>query len=87
MRSSSVLLDSGLLGGSTRAFLLLGTGQGPQLHGRPVVSGSAAAVGVATALPFGTTLSMTVGGARERVSRPGSFGSGLQALDGPGALP
>ncbi len=81
MRSSAVELDSGLIGGSTRAFLALGAGQGPRWHGSPAVSGSSIAAGIATSLPFGTTLTVSGGIERDRFSGRG------QPLAGIGALP
>lgn len=75
MRSTALRLDSGLLGGSTRAFLLLGTGQGPRWRDAQRVSGSNVAVGVQTDLPHGTILSLSAGYERER----------LTGLRGPGA--
>lgn len=69
MRSTAVQLDSGLLGGNTRAFVALGAGQGPTWHGRPVVSGSSAAVGVETALPYGMTVGVVAGYERNQPGR------------------
>ncbi len=70
--STAVELDSGLLGGSTRAFLQAAAGQGPRFHDLPAVNGRSVAVGVQTALPFGTTLSLSMGTSEERLSRGGS---------------
>ncbi len=70
--STAVELDSGLLGGSTRAFLQAAAGQGPRFHDLPTVNGRSVAVGVQTALPFGTTLSLSMGTSEERLSRGGS---------------
>lgn len=65
-RSSAIRMDSGLIGGKTRAFVELGTGQGPRWHGRPVVSGSSVAVGVETEIARHMTLSITGGAERDR---------------------
>ncbi len=73
-RSTAVRLDSGLLGGGTRAFLLLGAGQGPHWHERPATSGSSAAVGVETQLPHGAILSLTAGHERGWSGEPGGVG-------------
>lgn len=73
MRSTAVRLDSGLVGGNTRAFVELGTGQGPTWHGRPIASGSSAAVGVETALPYGMTLGIVAGYERDRLAGPDSY--------------
>ena len=70
--STVVELDSGLLGGSTRAFLQAAAGQGPHFHDLPVVNGHSVAVGVQTALPFGTTLSVSMGTSEQRLGRGGS---------------
>ncbi len=70
--STAVELDSGLLGGSTRAFLQAAAGQGPRFHDLPAVNGRSLAVGVQTALPFGTTLSLSMGTSEQRLSRGGS---------------
>lgn len=67
MRSTAVQLDSGLLGGNTRAFVALGAGQGPTWHGRPAASGSSAAIGVETALPYGMTVGVVAGYERDRL--------------------
>ncbi len=72
LHGTAVELDSGLLGGSTRAFLQASAGQGPRFHDLPAVSGSSVAVGVQTALPHGSTLSVSVGAVQERLSRGGS---------------
>ena len=80
LRSSAVRLDSGLIGGNTRAFVALGAGQGPQFHGRPSISGSSVAAGVATELPFGSTLSISAGVERDRFSGRGFPISGAGAL-------
>ncbi len=73
-RSTAVRLDSGLLGGGTRAFLLLGAGQGPHWHERPATSGSSAAVGVETQLPHGAILSLTASRERGWSGEPGEVG-------------
>ncbi|MGI4748821.1 MAG: hypothetical protein ACRYGI_12600 [Janthinobacterium lividum] len=73
-RSSAIRMDSGLLGGRTRAFVELGTGQGPRWHGRPVVSGSSVAVGVETEIARHMTLSITGGAERDRYGNTG-FGN------------
>ncbi|NPD68524.1 hypothetical protein HN018_02055 [Lichenicola cladoniae] len=70
-RSSAIRMDSGLLGGKTRAFVELGTGQGPRWHGRPVVSGSSVAVGVETEIARHMTLSITGGAERDRFGNAG----------------
>ena len=70
--STAVELDSGLLGGSTRAFLQAAAGQGPRFHDLPAVNGRSLAVGVQTALPFGTTLSLSMGTSEQRLSRGGN---------------
>ena len=70
--STAVELDSGLLGGSTRAFLQAAAGQGPRYHDLPAASGRSLAVGVQTALPSGTTLSLSMGTSEQRLSRGGS---------------
>ncbi len=70
--STAVELDSGLLGGSTRAFLQAAAGQGPRFHDLPAINGRSLAVGVQTALPFGTTLSLSIGTSEQRLSRGGS---------------
>lgn len=70
--STAVELDSGLLGGGTRAFLQAAAGEGPRFHDLPAVNGRSVAVGVQTALPFDSTLSISVGTTEERVSRGGS---------------
>ncbi len=72
LHGTAVELDSGLLGGSTRAFLQASAGQGPRFHDLPAVSGHSVAVGVQTALPYGSTLSISVGTTQERLSRGGS---------------
>ncbi len=89
LRSSAVRLDSGLIGGNTRAFVALGAGQGPQVHGRPSVSGSSVAAGVSTELPFGSTLSISAGVERDRFSGRGYpiSGYGAYPISGAGALP
>ncbi len=73
LHGTAVELDSGLLGGSTRAFLQADAGQGPRFHDLPAVSGRSVAVGVQTALPYGSSLSIAVGTAQERLSRGGGF--------------
>ena len=70
--STAVELDSGLLGGGTRAFLQAAVGQGPRFHDLPAVNGRSLAVGVQTALPFGTTLSLSMGTSEQRLGRSGS---------------
>lgn len=77
-RSTAVRLDSGLLGGSTRAFLEAGTGQGPQFHGRPVVQGSSVAVGVESEILRGVTVGVVAGWERDRFGAAGGrWGGGL----------
>ncbi len=71
LHGTAIELDSGLLGGSTRAFLQAAAGQGPRYHDLPAVSGRSVAVGVQTALPYGSSLSVSVGTAQERLSRGG----------------
>lgn len=73
-RSSAIRMDSGLLGGHTRAFVEVGTGQGPRWHGQPVVSGSSVAVGVETEITRHMTLSITGGAERDRYGTAG-FGN------------
>lgn len=68
MRSSSLEFDSGLIGSGTHAFLSVGAGQGPRWHDAPAVSGQSVAAGVSTALPFGTTLTVTGGFENDRIS-------------------
>ncbi len=72
LHSTAIELDSGLLGGSTRAFLQAATGQGPHFHDLPAVSGSSVAVGVQTALPYGSVLSVSVATGQERLGRGGN---------------
>lgn len=73
-RSSAIRVDSGLLGGNTRTFVELGTGQGPRWHGRPVVSGSSVAVGVETEIARHMTLSISGGAERDRFGNAGFAG-------------
>ena len=68
MRSTAVRLDTGLLGGGSRAFLLLGTGQGPRWRDDQRLSGSNVGVGVQTDLPYGTSLSLSAGYEREHLT-------------------
>jgi hypothetical protein len=70
MHGSSIELDSGLIGNNTHAFVAVGGGQGPHWHDAPSVSGRSFAAGVSTALPFGTTLSVTAGVDQVRLARP-----------------
>ena len=71
LHGTAIELDSGLLGGSTRAFLQASAGQGPRYHDLPAIKGSSVAVGVQTALPYGSSLSVSVGSVQERLSRGG----------------
>ncbi len=71
LHGTAIELDSGLLGGGTRAFLQASAGQGPRYHDLPAISGSSVAVGVQTALPYGSSLSVSVGTVQERLSRGG----------------
>ena len=73
-RSTAVRLDSGPLGGGVRAFLLMGTGQGPRWHDRPTASGSGVAVAVEAPLPHGTTLTLSAGHEQGRLGDPRGFG-------------
>jgi hypothetical protein len=73
MRSTAIELDSGLIGGNTRASLLMATGQGPRFHDLPTVSGRSVAVGVQTALPYGFTVGVTAGVDQDRLSRGGAL--------------
>ncbi len=75
LRSTAVRLDSGLLAGGARAFLLVGAGQGLRWHERPAASGSGVAVGLEAPLPHGTTLSLTASHEQGRLGGPGGFGS------------
>lgn len=74
-RSTAVRLDSGPLAGGTRAFLLVGAGQGPHWHDRPTANGSGVAVGLEAPLPHGATLGLTVGHEQGRLGNPAGFGS------------
>lgn len=87
LRSSTVQLNSGLLGGSTRAFLQLGTGQGPQFHGRPVVQGSSVALGVESEIARGVTVGFGVGYERDRFGYGGSRWGGSPGLLAGSSLP
>jgi len=73
MRSTSIRLDTGgLLGGSTRAFLALGAGQGPQFHGAPIVKGNSIALGVQSEIAPGTTLSLLFVHENDKYRLPGA---------------
>ena len=71
-RGSVVRLDSGLIGGNTRAFVQVGAEQGPRWHDRPSASADGAAFGVETALPHGVTVEVGGGYARDRLHVPGT---------------
>ncbi len=77
-RGSVVRLDSGLIGGNTRAFVQVGGEQGPRWHDRPSASADGAAVGVETALPHGFTVEVGGGYEHDRLRFPGAA-----APDGP----
>ena len=83
-RNSAIRLDSGLIGGNTRAFVAVGTGQGPRWHDQPGSRGSSAALGVETDLGHGMTVDVFAGEERERFNGryPGWAGSSLDAGDG-----
>ncbi len=70
MRASSVELDSGLIGGHTRAFVAVGAGQGPHWHDTPAIQGQSFAAGVTTELPYNTTVTIMGGFERDRLTRP-----------------
>ncbi len=69
---AAVRLDSGLLGGTTRAYVAAGTEQGPRWHDRPELSGQGVSAGVETALPYGITVGVQAGYERDRLRPPGA---------------
>ena len=71
VRGSIVRVDSGLIGGNTRAFVELGTSQGPRWRDQPTVRGDGAAFGVETALPHGLTVEVGAGAEHDRLRLPG----------------
>ncbi len=79
-RGSVVRLESGLIGGNTRAFVQVGAEQGPRWHDRPSASASStsadgAAFGLETALPQGVTVELGGGYAHDRLHVPGGAGT------------
>ncbi|MCQ8279772.1 hypothetical protein NFI95_15105 [Acetobacteraceae bacterium KSS8] len=70
MRASSIELDSGLIGGHTRAFVAVGAGQGPHWHDMPAIRGQSFAAGITTQLPHNTTITIMGGLERDRFTRP-----------------
>ncbi len=71
LHGSEVQLDSGLIAGTTRASVAVGTLQGPSWHDAPKVSSQGAAIGVETALPHGITVGLQAGYAHDRLRLPG----------------
>ena len=69
---AAIRLDSGLLGGTTRAFVAASTGQGPHWHDRPALSGQGVSAGVETVLPHGITMGVQAGYERDRLCLPGA---------------
>ena len=69
---AAVRLDSGLLGGTTRAYVAAGTEQAPRWHDRPTLTGQGVSVGVETALPYGITVGVQAGYERDRLRLPGA---------------
>ncbi|WP_419728060.1 hypothetical protein [Lichenicola sp.] len=82
--STSMRVDSGLIGGNTHAFVAIGAGQGPHWKDQPKVTGSSAAVGIETDLGHGFSIGVAGGEERDRVSGryPGWAGSSTDAGNG-----